>query len=89
VGAGLFPRIAAVTGGMPVAILDAYQSYFQVCYASDIVRNCRICNKYFEGKEINGVETLDDCVTANTMLRHSASSPSINRKTNQPKKGIP
>jgi len=22
------------------------------------MRNCRICNKYFEGKEMNGVETL-------------------------------
>ena len=42
----------------PVALLDAYQSSFQICYASNIMRNCRICNKYFEGKEMNGVETL-------------------------------
>jgi hypothetical protein len=42
----------------PVALLDAYQSSFQICYASNIMHNCRICNKYFEGKEMNGVETL-------------------------------
>jgi hypothetical protein len=49
-------EIAAVPP--PVALLDAYQSSYQICNASNTMRNCRICKKYFEGTEMNGVETL-------------------------------
>jgi len=49
-------EIAAVPP--PVALLDAYQSSYQICYASNAIRNGRICKKYFEGTEMNEVETL-------------------------------
>ena len=41
-----------------VGLLDAYQSSFQIWYASNILRKRRMCKKYLEGKEINRVETL-------------------------------
>ncbi len=41
-----------------VALLDAYQSSFQIWYVSNILRKPRMCKKYLEGKEINRVETL-------------------------------
>ena len=61
---GSLDRSIPATSGLcsavlpPVALLDAYQSSFHMCYASYIMENCRICNKYFEGTEMNGVETL-------------------------------
>ena len=49
-------EIAAVPPS--VAILDAYQSSYEICYVSNTIRDYRIYNKYFEGTEMNGVETL-------------------------------
>ena len=36
-----------------IALLDAYQSSFQIWYVSNILRNRRMCKKYLEGRKIN------------------------------------
>ena len=52
-------RLLNCRGGLPfpvpplIALLDAYQSSFQIWYVSNIFRNRRMCKKYLEGRKIN------------------------------------